>query len=277
MFVKRFSLLTVVLLLIAGLTACGKEKPKNTFEQIKSNKKLIVATEAAFPPYEFIENGKIVGYGPDILHEIAKNMDAKVEQLDVPFTGILTGLDEKKYDFVATSISVTPERQKQFGLTIPIGDNSTVVVKLKNNDDIKSLEDLNGKILGLTTGATGKKQIEEHDKKLKAEGKEGFLYKDLKFYQANTDKALDLKNGRIDVALYSRTMANLLIKEEPGTYEIVDSFGDKLYASWAVRKEDKELLEFLNAEILKLKKSGKLAELQEKWIGETFDLPDQLP
>ena len=88
---------------------------------------------------------------------------------------------------------------------------------------------------------------------------------------------MELQNGRIDVMSQSMPVANYIIKQTPGVFAIVDFGADKAYVSWAVRKEDKDLLEFLDKEILKLKQSGKLKELQEKWFGVSWDLPDQLP
>lgn len=275
MFAKRFLLLTTGLLLIAGITACSKEKSQNTLQQIQSRGKIVVGTEAALPPYEFVEDGKIVGYGPDILNEIVKNMKVELDQQDVPFTGILPGLEEKKFDLVATAISVTPERQEKFGLTIPIGDFVYFLVKRTGDDRLNNPDDVNGKVIGTNTGTVIDKEITKYNEKLKAEGKEGF---EIVRYKSMADVYLDLKNGRLDAAISGLLTLKDIDKKEPGAYERFDG-GIEIhqYASWAVRKEDKELLEFLNAEILKMKKSGKLAELQEKWIVETFDLPDQLP
>ena len=275
MFVKRFALLALAVLLIVNLAACSKEKPKNTLEEIKSRGKIIVGTEAALPPYEFVEGGKIVGYGPDILKEIIKNMNVELEQQDVPFSGILAGLENKKFDLVATAISVNPERQEKFGLTVPIGDFLYSLVKRTGDDRLTKPDDINGKKIGTNTGSVVETELTKYNERLKAEGKEGF---EIIRYQNMADVYMDLKNGRVDAVISGLLTLKNIDKKEPGAYERFDG-GIEIhqYASWAVRKEDKELLEFLNAEILKMKKSGKLAELQEKWIGETFDLPDQLP
>lgn len=277
------SFLVVILLIISCLLsiACGQSKQvskdrDDSLQQIKKRGKVIVATEAALEPMEFVEDGKIVGYGADILAEIVKSLDVPVEQLDVPFSGILTGLESKKFDFVATSVTVTPERKEKFGLTIPLVDGSLVLVVLKNNDTIKSVEDLNGKSMSCVVGSSLEEKHKKLDEDFKAKGQEGF--KELKFYQSNPESYLDLKNGNVDAVVIDDYQAKVLMKKEPDTYKIVSLYGvDRTYLSWAVRKEDKELLEFLNAEILKMKQSGKLAELQQKWFGTTFDLPEQLP
>lgn len=266
--------LVFLILLLGMLTGCQKQEQQTTLKELKSKGKIMVGTEAAFPPFEYVEDGKIIGYGADILAEISKSLNLPVEQMDVPFTGILTSLENKKFDVIATSLSVTPERKEKFGMTTPIADFTQVLVKLKSNEEIKDLQDIDGKIIGCPAGTTAEQEMLDYSEKLKAEGKKGLQ---IKSYQANTDTFIDLKNGRVDLIFLVLPMANMLVKEEPETYEILTTFGAKSYMSWAVRKEDKELLQVINDEIIKLKKSGKLQQLQEKWFGTSWDLPDQLP
>lgn len=266
--------LVFLILLLGMLTGCQKQEQQTTLKELKSKGKIVVGTEAAFPPFEYVEDGKIIGYGADILAEISKSLNLPVEQMDVPFTGILTSLENKKFDVIATSLSVTPERKEKFGMTTPIADFTQVLVKLKSNEEIKDLQDIDGKIIGCPAGTTAEQEMLDYSEKLKAEGKKGLQ---IKSYQANTDTFIDLKNGRVDLIFLVLPMANMLVKEEPETYEILTTFGAKSYMSWAVRKEDKELLQVVNDEIIKLKKSGKLQQLQEKWFGTSWDLPDQLP
>ena len=91
-------------IMLAGPLNAGAE---TTFEKIKRTGKVTVGTEAAFPPFEYIEDGQIVGYGKDILTYIIDDMNVELNQLDLPWQGILPGLLAKKFDFVATSVSVT--------------------------------------------------------------------------------------------------------------------------------------------------------------------------
>jgi len=275
-----FSLL-LVFLTSALIFGCGNQKSTssdskkaNIMQQIKERGKVVVATEAALEPVEFVQDGKIVGYGADILQEIVKNMGVELDQKDVPFNGIFAGLEEKKFDFIATSLTVTPERKEKFGMTTPVLDGTFVVLIAENNDSIKTLDDLNGKIMGGAAGSAVDAKHKEVDAKFKAEGKQGF--KEIKQYQSHPDMYIDLKNGRVDAIVIDDYLAKVIMKKEPNTYKIAFTYGDKAYLSWATRKEDKELLEFLNKEILKLKSSGKLAELQKKWFGQTFDLPDTI-
>lgn len=87
---------------------------------IKQRGTAIVGTQADYPPFEFIENGKIVGYDKDLLDSIIAAWGVKLEQLDLPFAGLLTGLMQNKFDFVCTALLILPERSKKLAMTLPI-------------------------------------------------------------------------------------------------------------------------------------------------------------
>lgn len=274
---KKKSILVLLSLSLLLIVGCAKEESKKmtTLEEIKKRGTVIVGTEALVYPYEFVEDGKIVGYGSDILAEVVKSLGVKLEQHDVEWKGILPGLDAKKFDFIATAVAVTPERKEKYDLTTPIGEYVYVFSKNADNTELTSKEQLVDKKIGCLTGGTNEKHLTDYKEQLTKEGKPSF---EIVSFKSTADAFIDLKHGRIDAVLCSETTANGVMRKDPEAYVIFDKFEvkEKEYVSWAVRKNDKELLEFINAEILKLKKSGKLAELQEKWFGYTFDLPDEI-
>src|SRR6185437_5443828 len=122
-------LTTVVLTAVATTTVTSAAFGDGLFEKIKKQGEVTVATEAAYYPFEFVENGKIVGYDEEILHMIVKDWGVKLKQLDLPFTGILPGLLEKKYDFVATALLINPERAVKYAFTMPVAASKVGIVK----------------------------------------------------------------------------------------------------------------------------------------------------
>ncbi len=158
-----------VLAVIAALSATPAVAGE-TFDKIKSTSKVTVGTEAAFPPFEFIKDGKIVGYGKDLLTYIIKDMDVELEQLDLPWQGILPGLLAKKFDFVATSVSVRPERVTKYAYTMPIADGTIWIMKRAGDDSIKSVDDMVGKVMGSQLASAGAAATEEFEADLKARG-----------------------------------------------------------------------------------------------------------
>src|SRR5260370_2679854 len=106
------------LVLVAGQQAFAE----TTLEKIKRTGELTVGTEAAYPPFEFVKDGTIVGYGSDILAEVVKQLGAKLNQLDLPWQGILPGVLAGKFDFVATTVGINEERAKRYAYTMPIAN-----------------------------------------------------------------------------------------------------------------------------------------------------------
>ena len=175
----------------------GSASAETTLEKIKRTGKTTVGTEAAFPPFEFIKDGKIVGYGKDILDYIIADLGVELNQLDLPWQGILPGVLAGKFDFVATSVSIRPERVVKYAYTVPIAEGPTWTMKRAGDDSMKSIDDLAGKVVGTQLASAGEATGKEFEAKLKEKGLGG--YKELKLYTAYPETYLALANGEIDV------------------------------------------------------------------------------
>jgi polar amino acid transport system substrate-binding protein len=245
---------------------------ESLFLEIKKRGKVTVGTEAAFEPFEFVQDGEIVGYGSDILAYIVKDLGVELEQMDLPWQGILPGLDAERFDFVATAVSITPERAEKYAFTVPIADGTVAILKRKGDDSIKSPEDIIGKIVGSQLSSGQMQSLNNYNDELKSTKGEGV--KEIKEYVSYPEAYQDLATGRIDAVANSMANLSTVIKKQPDTFEIVDTFGEPMWFSWVVRKGDDELLDYLNERILELRDSGKLGEMQKKWFGFTMETPD---
>ncbi|KRW94198.1 transporter substrate-binding domain-containing protein [Paracoccus sp. PXZ] len=246
---------------------------ETTFEKIKRTGTMVVGTEAAYPPFEFVKDGQITGFGRDLLDEIAKSWGVEIKQLDLPFQGILPGLLAQKFDFVATSVGINPERAARYAYTLPIADSTAYAIKRAGNDDIKGVEDLAGKVVATQLASAVDPVAKALDEKLKAEGK-GFS--ELKLFPTFNDSFLAVANGTADAAMAGLPVLQNLMNERPGVFELVGQAADtQSLNAWVVRPEDKDLRDAINAVILELKASGRFADLQQKWLGMTYDLPEK--
>jgi polar amino acid transport system substrate-binding protein len=246
---------------------------------IKERHEITVATEARFAPYEFVQDGKIVGYGTEMLHMIlAKLPGVKVKQLDLPFQGILPGLATKKWDLGGTSIVITKARSEHYSFTIPIGDATVVLLKRKGDAAITKPEDLVGKVVGTEAGSAQLLLIHTYSDQLQRSGGKGIAQ--IKEYTDFDGAYADLAAGRIEAVVQAVSNLGPVIKARPDTFEIVpQTIGPKTYYAWAVSNDpaSASLLEFLNQGLLELKRSGEMAKLQKQWFGFTMDLPDTVP
>jgi len=246
---------------------------ETTLERIRRTKKLTVGTEAAFPPFEFVQDGKIVGYGKDILNEVVASLGVELTQLDLPFQGILPGVLAGKFDFVATSIGVNEERAKKYAFTLPIAESTPYFLKRAGYDSIKSGADLNGKVVGTQLGTTTEQAAKATDAKLKAAGGKGFA--DLKLYPSFPETYLALANGEVDAVVQSLPNAAVLIKERPGVFALAGKASDTIsYMGWVTRPEDKDLRDYISSVILTLRDNGKLYAFQDKWFGFRMPIPE---
>lgn len=284
--IKAVSLASAVIMGCMCFAGCGQQTTETassdgplTLDAIKAKGKLTVATEAAYEPFEYLDGDKIVGYNADLFAKICEDLGVELDYIDLPFQGILAGLDAKKYDMVGATLGVTAERASKYTMTLPIENGTTVFVKRKGDDSINSIEDIGGKTIGTQTSCYNEDDTKEFNEKLISEGKEG--YAQLLTYDSFPEAFMELKNGRIDLVAQNYASCASVIKNNPDDYEFVTGGGDKAqfvgtdtWVSWAVRKEDTELSDYINSEIKKFKEDGTMDELQMKWFGETTDLPD---
>ncbi|MGO6742425.1 transporter substrate-binding domain-containing protein [Rhizobium ruizarguesonis] len=246
-------------------------------EKIKTDKVFTVATEARFAPFEFVEDSKIVGYSADIMAEIMKALPGvELKRLDLPWQGILPGLAASRFDYVVTSVTVTPERMKAYHLSAPIADATMAVLKRKGDTDIAKPEDIAGKPVGSQAGSAQLAALEKFAGELKAVGKGDAT---ISTYTDFSEAYADLGTGRIKAVINS--LPNLLeaARQRPDVFEVVlPTFGAKTYFSWAGRNDAQSasLNALMDAELVKLNTSGKLGELQKKWFGATMELPEKL-
>ncbi len=256
----------LLVLAVSGMVAVTPALADETLERIKSSGKMTVATEAAFKPFEYVEDGEIVGFGAELLDAFAADLGVEeVEQLDLPFQGILAGLAAGQYDLVATSVAPNPERAKSYAFSRPFATIENVVVTLADDDRIDSLDDLNGLLVGSQLGSSTEAVAREMDAELQAAGGSGFS--DLRLYQTFPDTAFALRSGQVDAIVVGSVSAGEFMARSPDSFRAALTYGEPVYISWVVRPEDTGLLQALNATITRLIESGRLAEMQRKWVG----------
>jgi len=248
-------------------------------EEIKQRGTFVVGTEARFPPFEFVEGGEIVGYSSDMMEQIMAALPGvALEQLDLPWQGILPGLAAERFDYVVTSVTVTKERYDAYHLSLPIADATMAVIKRKGDDSIGSAEDIAGKVVGSQAGSAQLQALEALATELEAAGTP---VSDIRTYVDFGEAYADLAAGRLAAVVNSLPNQLEAARQRPDAFEVVlPTFGPKKYFAWAGRKDEESasLNAFMDEQIRALNESGTLAELQRKWFGDVMELPsDQLP
>jgi polar amino acid transport system substrate-binding protein len=245
-------------MLIGNAKAAGMEEIKK--------RGLIVATEDDFRPFEFVKDGKATGFDNELIEDMRKAAPFEIKQEIIPWTGILAGVSTGKYDAAITAVIITKERKQSLDFTSPIADATHYYAKRKDDKSISSIKDLSGKTLGVQAGSAMLARLPELSAMLeKTGGKLGKVVEYTSYPEAYQDLAL----GRLDYVVNTVINLQTLVVEKP-IFEVGQAVSGPSFPAWAVAKDNKELLAFLNDFIAKEKASGRFAELQKKWFGEAF-------
>ena len=207
-----------------------------------------MVTNAAFPPYEYVENHKIDGIDPAIIREIAKKLDYELEIQDMNFESIIAAVQSGKADIAASGITVTEERKKQVSFTIPYVVSEQLIIVPKDSP-IQSAKDLKNYKIGVQHGTTG----------------DYFVTENIKEPERFSNGALAvaaLSAGKIHAVVCDREPSEVFVSQRPSLRLIEEPLTFENYA-FAIGKYNQELLKEFNAELIAMKQSGRLKEIIE--------------
>jgi len=231
----------------AGLSSCAKKPTKIT-----------VASDATWPPMEFVdENKNLVGFDIDLVNEIAKAEGFEVEIKNTAWDGIFAGLAAGNYQAIASSVTITEERKATMDFSEGYVNAGQVLVVRKETTGVTTLADLVGKKVGGQIGTTGVIEIG------KAQGVE------LKTYDEIGLAYEDLANGNIEGVVADSPIAADFALQNPSYKDKLMIVGQPFTAEWlgfAIKKGDEKTLKLFNDGLAKVKASGKLDELIDKWL-----------
>lgn len=279
----RLKVCALAITALAGLIAAGnatQARADDLLQKIKAKGEIVIASEARYAPFEFVDQGKIVGYDTDLFADVMKALPGvKVRQLDLPFQGLLPGLQTGKFDAIITAVTVTQKRYDTYHLSLPVADATFAVVKRKGDTSITKPEDVAGKSVGTQAGSAQLQGTQAFSEALKAKGLKPIS--NIQTYVDFNEAYADLAAGRTDAVVNSLPNLLYLQKQRPDVFEVVrPTFGPKTYFSWAYRKDDasRSLADLFDGELRKLEADGTMAKLQEKWFGFAMEVPsDALP
>lgn len=248
---------------------CATAAYADTLDTVKSKGELLVGTEMQYAPYDFLRDGKQVGFNADLFAEIGKELKVNVKFLDLPWPSVLPGLEAGKFDLVAGPVSITKERAERYRFTSPIGESAFNLLKKAGDNSLSKVEDIAGKTVGGLRSEVSLKELKALAASLpeKAEVRE---------YVDSSQGNADLAAGRI-VAFANQTSNNgYTAALRPGVFAIVPgTFGELRYVGYVGRKDadSEKLIEAIDTAIASIKKDGRFAELQKRWFSSSTDLP----
>ncbi|MFJ3232728.1 ABC transporter substrate-binding protein [Streptomyces sp. NPDC086787] len=235
-----------------------------------------VGSDIAYPPVEYMEGGKAVGIDPDIADALGKQLGVRFEFQNGKFDNLIVGLQAKRFGAVMSAMNDTKARQdgvdsdsgKKVGNGVDFVDyftaGTSILVQKGNPKGIKSLDDLCGKVVALQKGTTSEGIAKKQSKKCTTEGKKAI---DLQTYDTDPEALLRLKQGASVADLNDFPVAAYNAKTSGGgkDFEVV---GEQIEAGpygIAVRKDNTQLRDALQAALDAIIKNGDYAKILQKW------------
>ena len=239
---KLLALILAILMMVACFAGCG------------SSKKLVMGTNASFPPYEFVDdNGKIVGIDAEIAEAIAEKLGMELEIKDMEFDSLLTAVQSKTIDVALAGMTVTDERKLAVNFSDTYATGVQVII-VNENSDIKNVDGLKNKKIGVQAGTTGDIYCTDE-----------FGQENVKQYQNGALAVAALKNNQVDCVVIDNEPAKNYVKANAGLKILETEYAVEDYAA-AISKENTELLENFNKALSELKADGTIDRIIKKYI-----------
>ncbi|MFC0180123.1 transporter substrate-binding domain-containing protein [Thorsellia kenyensis] len=263
--IKKIGSLLGILLLGSLVAACDSNE-SDKITNASTDAPIKVGTMGTYNPFTFVTpDGKLTGYDLEVLEALAKeDPSLQFEFIASPWDTLFPGLESDRFQLLANQITETPERKKKYLLTHNQYFNATSQFIINSErTDIKTLEDLKGKKVGLTVGDAHTLHAEQWNKE------KGNLF-EIVYYESDLPTILqDIENGRIDATFNDPIVARE--KAEAQGLKITP-FGQTILSvpTYFIAKNDeqgKDLIDKLDKGLLKLKENGTLSELSLKWFG----------
>ncbi|MCR5256285.1 MAG: ABC transporter substrate-binding protein [Acetatifactor sp.] len=240
---KTVSLLIAAVMAVMMFTACGSSQSKT----------LTMGTNAAFPPYEFYDGDKIVGIDAEIAEELAKRLGYELEIVDMEFGSIITSVQTGKVDMGIAGMTVTEDRLQNVNFSDSYAGGVQVII-VKEDSDIASPDDLDGKLIGVQENTTGHIYCAEDY------GEENVIA-----YTNGATAVQALVQGKVDCVIIDSQPAQSFVAGNEGLKILDTEYVAEDYAI-AVSKENEDLLKEINKALAEMTADGTTQAILDKYI-----------
>ena len=228
-------------------------------KQVLDKGTLVTGMEGNWAPWSYhdLDTNEVIGYDADTARAIGEKLGVEVQIVEAPWESLFAGLDDGRYDIVINGVEVTDERSEKYDFSEPYAYIHTALVVRKDNEEIKSFDDLKGKKTVNSIGSTYMELAESYG--ASAAG-----------VSTLNDTIQNVIDGRADATLNADVSIYDYLNQQPdANIKIVATTEDASHVAIPIRKGD-ETASFekaVNAAIEELKADGTLAELSEKYFG----------
>ena len=259
MITRILSAVAATTLLLGGLAGCGGDESGETESgaQLVKSGTLTVCSDVPYPPFEDFDKSSptgFKGFDIDIVSEIAERLDLELEVKDSSFDALQSGqaLNAGQCDLAASAMTITEDREKNLDFSDGYYDSEQSLL-VPTGSDIASIDDLDGKKVGVQQGTTGKAYAEEN-----VSGAEIISFpSDAEMFQA-------IKGGQVDALLQDLPVN--LDHTKDGDFEVVETYKTDEQYGFAIKQGNTQLLEDVNQALQEMRDDGTYDEIYDKYF-----------
>lgn len=265
---KKIVALVAAAAMVLSMAACGSTDNSSSdakdgsaaAETTKTSDSdtLVMATNATFPPYEYVDGEDYKGIDIDIAQAIADAMGKKLEVDDIDFDSIIPAISTGKADIALAGMTVTDERKENVDFSDTYATGVQVII-VPEDSDITGPDDLADKMIGVQQGTTGHIYCSDTPEN------GGFGEDHVTAYPNGASAIQALQTGKVDAVVIDNEPAKAFVAENPGLKILDTEYVTEDYAI-AVKKGNTELLDQVNEILAKLKADGTLQSIIDKYI-----------
>ncbi|MBB5905781.1 ABC transporter substrate-binding protein [Actinoalloteichus hymeniacidonis] len=252
---------------LAGCGTSGAEAPEEEQRVVPdvdlvSDGRLLTCTHLPYDPFQFEQDGEVVGFDVDIVDLIADELDVEQAIVDMPFEGIQTGvaLDAGECDIAAAAMTITDERSEVIDFAYPYF-NAAQALLVERASPVRGLDGLHGQRLAVQEGTTGAAFAEQYN----ADNGEPI---ELLYYPNLSALTQSLRSEESDGVLSDNGPLHEFAQVYRDT-EVTAEFDTGEQYGLAVRQGNTELLDVVNRVLEEARADGRYEEIHLKWFGVT--------
>ena len=250
---KKIIAIALALAICFAFAACTSTEP-TTPTDTDAEKTLIMGTSAGFPPYEYVaDDGSYAGIDVEIATAIAEKLGAKLEIKDMEFNSLISAVDGGAIDFALAGMTVTDERKESVNFSETYATGVQVVI-VKEGSDIKTVDDLDGKTIGVQAGTTGDIYCTDD-----------YGQENVKQFAQGALAVQALLNDQVDCVVIDNEPAKQFVAANEGLAILDTEYAVEDYAA-AFAKSNTALLDDFNKALAELKADGTIDKIIDKYI-----------
>ena len=246
---KKLIALALALVMVLAFAACTKAPAEDS-----GKKQIVMGTNAAFPPYEFVnDDGSFGGIDVDIAKAIADKLGYELVIKDMEFDSLIAAVDGGSIDFAMAGMTVTDERKESVNFSETYAKGVQVII-VKEGSDIKTADDLKGKIIGVQSGTTGDIYCTDD-----------FGQENVKQFKTGAEAVAALKNDQVQCVVIDNEPAKNFVAANTDLVILDTSYADEDYAAAIAKTNDAFLADF-NKALAELQADGTIDKIVATYI-----------